>query len=278
VAFITGGARGQGRAHALKLAAHGADVAVVDIGRQIDSVPYPLGTDEQLAETVALVEARDRRALGITCDVRSQDAVDAAVAQTITELGQIDFLIVNHGIWSGGALHEIDDEAWQDMLDVDLTGVWRCLKAVVPHMIERQFGAIVLTASVNGVEGNVGYAHYVAAKHGVVGLMRSAALEYARYDIRCNAVLPGFIDSGMTDWQGLRDATAYEGADKAAVHRQAHYWHALKGRGLLPPESVSGAVYYLVSPDSSDVTGHMIPVEGGHLALPGGNGDPVFSE
>jgi NAD(P)-dependent dehydrogenase (short-subunit alcohol dehydrogenase family) len=175
VVFITGGAQGQGRAHAIASAREGADVAVLDVSRQLPGVEHPMGTPEGLAETARLVEALDRRVLTFEGDVRSQSDLDKAVARTITELGAVDAVIANAGIWTRAPFWEMTEEAWLQTIDVDLNGAWRTVKAVAPHMIERQSGSIVITSSGHGLEPGPDYANYVAAKHGLVGLgLRSA--------------------------------------------------------------------------------------------------------
>lgn len=196
---MTGAARGQGRAHALTLARHGADIIAVDIASQIDSAPYGLSTPDNLAQTASDIEALDRRVLGVQADVRSQDQLDAAVSRGLAEFGQIDILIANAGIWAMAPFWEITETQWADMIGTNLSGVWRSAKAVAPHMIERKTGAIVMTSSVNGLEPGMNYAHYVTAKHGVIGLMRNVALELAPHGIRCNAISPGAIDTGAID-------------------------------------------------------------------------------
>ncbi len=278
VALITGGARGQGRAHALALAREGADIVAIDIADQIATVPFDMARPDDLDETVSLVEDLDRRALGIVADVRSQEQLDDVVRQTVATFDRLDILIANAGIWSRAPLHELTEEMWADMMDVNATGVWRTLKAAMPHMMQQRDGAVVITASVNGLEGGLNYAHYVAAKHAAIGIMRCAALEYAPYGIRVNAVCPGFIDTKMTDWSGAYEMTTGSADGTREEHlRGGHYWHALAGRGIMAPESVSGAVLWLVSPESRDVTGVAVPVDGGHLILPGVNNDPVFA-
>lgn len=279
VALITGGARGQGRAHALALAREGCDIVAVDINEQIASVPFEMARQEDLDETVSLVEELDRRAVGIRADVRVQAQLDESVAQTLATFGRLDILLCNAGIWSRAPLHDVTDEMWNDMFDVNATGVWRTIKAAVPHMMKQRDGAIVITSSVNGLEGALNYVHYVASKHAAIGIMRSAALEYAPYGIRVNAVCPGFIDTKMTDWPGAYEMTTGSAEGTREEHlRGGHFWHALAGRGVMPPESVSGAVLWLVSPESRDVTGVAIPVDGGHLILPGVNSEPVFAD
>jgi SDR family mycofactocin-dependent oxidoreductase len=276
VALITGAARGQGRAHAVALAAAGADIVATDISKPIATVPYELATPEDLAGTVAEVRNLGRDVIGMDCDVRDSTALSEVVQAAVSHFGKIDILVANAGIWALGPLWELTEDQWQDMIDVNLTGVWRSIKAVVPTMIASRRGSIVLTSSVNGLEAGPGYGHYVAAKHGVLGLMRNAALELGRYNIRCNAVCPGFVDTKMNDWQGAYDMMA-GGPGGTREHRQsgAHSWSALAGRGALSPAAISKAVLWLASDDAADVTGVALPVDGGHMILPGINSDPV---
>lgn len=276
VALITGGARGQGRAHAITSAREGADIILVDIADQIDSVPYKMGRPEDLLETVRQVEALDRRALSIEADVRSQVQMDAAVAAGIAEFGHIDILIANAGIWTQGAFWEITEEAWDDMIGVNLTGVWKSAKAIAPHMIERQTGSIVITSSVNGLEPGANYAHYVAAKHGVIGLMKNIALELAPHGIRCNSINPGAIRTPMTNHQGAWDMFAgHEDGTEADMLEGGYSFHALKGMTFMPPQVIADTALYLNSHLADAVTGVTIPVDAGHMILPGFNHAPV---
>lgn len=276
VALITGGARGQGRAHALVSAREGADVVLVDIADQIATVPYPMARQDDLAETVRQVEALDRRAIAVTADVRSQQQLDEAVARGIAEFGHIDILIANAGIWTQAPFWEITDEAWEDMIGTNLTGVWKSAKAVAPHMIERGSGSIVITSSVNGLEPGPAYAHYVASKHGVIGLMRNIALELAPHGIRCNSINPGAIKTPMTDHQGAWDMFAgHEGGTEADMLEGGYHFHALKGMTFLPPEVIANTALYLNSELAAAVTGVTIPVDAGHMLLTGFNQAPV---
>jgi SDR family mycofactocin-dependent oxidoreductase len=278
VALVTGAARGQGRSHALKLAEAGADIIALDICRQIDAAPYPLSSSEDLAETAAQIEALDRRVVTAECDTRSSAALNEAVAQGIAQFGKIDIAIANAGIWALGNLWELTDDQWDTVVDTNLTGVWRTVKAVVPSMISNGGGSIVLTSSVNGFEAGGGMAHYVAAKHGVLGLMRNAALELGRFNIRCNAVCPGIVDTKMNDWQGAYDMMAGGPGGTPENRRLAAYnWSVLAGRGLLAPSTISKAVLWLASDDAADVTGVALPVDGGHSILPGMNPNPVIN-
>ena len=279
VALITGAARGQGRAHAVTCAREGADVIVIDINEQLSTVAYPMSVADDLAETVAQVEALDRRAVSLTADVRDQAQLDEAVARGTSELGQVDILIANAGIWTMGPIWEITDEQWDQVVDTNLKGVWHSIKAVMPHMIERETGSIVLTSSVNGLEPGDGWSHYVASKYGVIGLMKSVALEGARYGIRCNAICPGSILTGMTNHQGFWDMFAgHAGGTEQDLLNAGRHFAALKGTTWLDPQVIADTGLYLNSDLAAYVTGVAIPVDAGHLLMPGVNAHPQISE
>ena len=278
VALITGAARGQGRAHATTCAREGADVILVDIADQLASVPYPLARPDDLAETVRQVEALDRRAVAVVGDVRSQEQLDAAVTLGLAEFGQIDILIANAGIWTMAPFWEISEQTWDETIGTNLTGVWKSAKAVVPHMIERQTGSIVITSSVNGLEPGQNYAHYVSSKHGVIGLMKNMALELAPHGIRCNSINPGAILTPMTNHQQTWDHLAgHENGTEADLIEGGYNFHALKGRSFLPPQVVADTALYLNSDLAAAVTGVTIPVDAGHMILPRFNHSPVKS-
>jgi SDR family mycofactocin-dependent oxidoreductase len=275
VVFITGGGRGQGRAHAVVSAREGADIVFVDTTKPFDTVSYPNTTAEDMAETAREVEALGRRVLSIEADVRDQNALDAAVRNGIAKLGQIDCLIANAGIVTGGAVHEITREAWQEVLDINLTGVWQSVKAVVPHMIERQQGSIVIISSVNGLEGGSFSPQYTAAKFGLVGLMKSIALQLGPHGIRANSVHPGAILTDMTNNQDMYDrVSGHEGGTYDEYIVGGKRYGILKGSGHLPPEAIADAALFLNSALASNVTGISLPVDSGHLAMPGINLDP----
>jgi SDR family mycofactocin-dependent oxidoreductase len=276
VALVTGAARGQGRAHATTLARHGADVIAVDIATQIDTVPYSLGTDGELAETAKAVEELDRRVLTVRADVRSQAQLDDTVRRGLAEFGRIDILVANAGIFGLTPFWEITDAEWDNMIATNLSGVWRSAKAVAPHMMERGSGSIIMTSSINGLEPGANYAHYVSAKHGVIGLMRAVALELAPKGIRCNAVCPGSVDTGMTNWAGVYNMMAgHSNGTRDDLLSGGKYFHALKGIGMLPPHVVADAAAWLASDAAATVTGVALPVDAGHLLLTGTNPAPV---
>jgi SDR family mycofactocin-dependent oxidoreductase len=276
VVLVTGGARGQGRAHAVVSAKEGADIAVVDIADQIGSVNYKMALTSDLDETVRQVEAVGRRALSRVADVRDQGQLDDAVAATIEAFGKIDILIANAGIWTQGPFWELTEEQWADMIGVNLSGVWRAAKAVAPHMIANRSGSIVVISSVNGLEPGQNFSHYVSAKHGVIGLMKNIALELAPYGVRCNAISPGAILTPMTDHQDGWDMFAgHPGGTEEDMIAGGRHYGALKGTTFLPPEVIANAAVFLNSEMAATVTGVTLPVDAGHLLLTGMNPNPV---
>lgn len=276
IALITGAARGQGLAHATALANEGATVILIDICDQIASVPYGLATDEDLVLAEKTVTEVGGRVLTKKADVRSQHDLDEVVADVVSEFGSIDVVVVNHGIWTRAPLWDLSEPDWQDTMDVNLTGVWKVLKAVAPQLNRQRSGSIILTASVNGLEGQAGSAHYTASKHGVLGLMKAAALEFAPYGVRVNAICPGFVDTPMTNWQGCYDMTGGKPDSTREEHeKNAHHWHAIGG--LIQASEISGAVVFLAGDSSSRITGVALPVDGGHLVLSTFNPAPTFS-
>jgi SDR family mycofactocin-dependent oxidoreductase len=275
-ALITGGARGQGRAIAVKFASEGANIAVCDIAAPIATLRYDLATPDDLRTTAELVEAQGQSCLAAVTDVRDQSALDEVVASTIDELGQVDILVAQAGIVTHAPLWEITEEEWRDVVDVTLTGAWRSIKAVAPHMIERGGGVVILTSSLNGIEGGANYAHYIAAKHGVCGLMKSAAIELGPYNIRVNAVLPGPIDTPVIDNPGGHVRIAgKEGAGRDDYLASVRRWYLLRGRTVLPARAVADAMTWLASDEAKHITGIELPVDAGHNVLPGLNLAPV---
>ena len=264
VALVTGAARGQGRSHAVRLAQEGADIVAVDICDSLDHVPYPGATKDDLAETVRLVEDLDRRVIAREADVRDSAGLAAVVNEAVADLGHIDILCANAGIGTFGPAWELSDDVWQQMIDINLTGVWKSTKAVIPHMIERgRGGSIVLTSSTAGLVAFGNLAHYTAAKHGVVGLMKVLAVELAQHHIRVNTVHPTTVDTPMIDNQAIRDLFL---PGMNADREQAGV--AMKAMNALPipwveAVDISNAVLFLASDEARYVTGIQLPVDAG---------------
>ena len=203
VVLVTGGARGQGRSHAVAFAKAGADVAVIDSCKEIETAPYPMATPEDLAETVRQVEELDRRCIAVEGDLRDTAGIDGLVERTIDGLGQVDILLANAGIVDAHLFTEITDEAWEEMIDINLMGVFKSLRAVTPHMVERGSGRIIATSSMGGRYGTPMLAHYVASKFGVIGLVKTLALELADKGVTVNAVCPSNVSSPMLHNQAM---------------------------------------------------------------------------
>jgi NAD(P)-dependent dehydrogenase (short-subunit alcohol dehydrogenase family) len=264
VVFITGAARGVGRATAVAFAHTGASVALADICAQIEECPYPLATHEQLQETARRCRSAGSRVSTHVLDVRDQAQIDAAVQGCRDELGPVGVLVNNAGLVgpAGAPAHQLDERAWTTMIDVDLSGVWRCAKAVLPDMIARRGGAIVNVSSTAGMVAFPFFANYVAAKHGVIGLTKALALDYAPHSIRVNAVCPTSVrdepdlDSAML--AGVAGMLGVGAADYEALSLPHHPLGALVNAG-----DVAGAITWLASDAAQRLTGTVIPVDAG---------------
>jgi (+)-trans-carveol dehydrogenase len=266
VAFVSGAARGQGRAHAVRLAQEGADIIAVDICKQIDSVQIPLSTPEDLAETADLVKGHNRRIYTAEVDVRDYDALKAAVDAGVEQMGRLDIIIANAGIGNGGAtLDKTSEGDWTDMIDVNLGGVWKTVKAGVPHILAGgRGGSIILTSSVGGLKAYPHTGHYVAAKHGVVGLMRTFAVELGAQNIRVNSVHPTNVNTPLFMNEGtmklFRPDLENPGPDDMKVVGQLMHTLPI---GWVEPEDIANAVLFLASDEARYITGVTLPVDGG---------------
>lgn len=265
VAFVTGAARGQGRSHALALAEEGADIIAVDICAPIDSVDYDLATEADLAETVKLVEEMDRRIIATQTDVRDSAALSGALADGVAALGRLDIVVANAGILSASPGADLAESAWQDMLDVNLTGVYLTARAAIPHLIGGgRGGAMVFTSSALGIRAMPNVSHYVAAKAGVIGLMRSLALELAPHRIRVNTVNPSIADTDM-----VHNSATYRlfmpDRDHPTRDQAAEVFATLNPFPVpwVEAADVTNAVLFLVSDEGRYVTGLELKVDAG---------------
>ncbi|RVW07437.1 NAD(P)-dependent oxidoreductase [Prescottella agglutinans] len=261
VAFVTGAARGQGRSHALTLARAGADVVVTDICRDVPSIRYPLATPDDLQETVRLIKDLGRECLPFVLDVRDSAALDDAVANTVDRFGALDICVANAGVCGHGKFWEITDSMWDEMIGIDLTGVFKTLRAVTPTMTTQGSGRIVATASMGGRMGNPNLAHYVAAKWGVIGLVKSLALEVARYGITVNAVCPATVDTEMVHNASMYELFCPEHDSPTRYDVEQVYAQMSPMRvPWVDPQDVADAVLYLVSERARYVTGSTLDV------------------
>jgi len=268
VAFVTGAARGQGRSHAIRMAQEGADIIAVDIASQMETVEYAMATPDDMTETVRQVEALDRRIIAAQADVRDYDAVKSAVDDGVAQLGRLDIVAANAGIFSQGRAEEITDQQWDEMIDTNLKGVWHTAKATIPHLRAAGGGAIILTSSAAGLKGYENFAHYVAAKHGVVGLMRTLALELAPDMIRVNSIHPTSVDTDMIQNQMLYALFAPDLEESERTRE--NLGERFKTMNALPipwvdPVDISNAVLFLASDEARYITGVTLPVDAGSL-------------
>jgi (+)-trans-carveol dehydrogenase len=270
VAFITGAARGQGRAHAVTLAREGADIVATDICAQVDGVQYPLATQADLDETARLVEELDRRCIAITADARDSVAMRAAADRAADELGGIDIAVVNHGIVMAGTWEDITDEAWDTMIETNLSSVWRSARAVIPHLIARGGGSLILTSSGAGVRTFAGLTSYTAAKHGVVGLAKALAVELGPQWVRVNALCPGNVLTPMFDNPYIHDLfNGGPGGTRESAVFPAQALHLLPVPWM-EAEALANAVLYLASDEGRYVTGTAFLVDAGMTDTPPG--------
>ncbi|MFW0786108.1 mycofactocin-coupled SDR family oxidoreductase [Gordonia sp. CPCC 206044] len=267
VAFVTGVARGQGRNHAIRLAREGADIIGIDLCAPVAGAPYDMAVPDDLAETERLVRAQGRDMVAVEVDVRDSAAVSKALGRGVERFGRLDIVVANAGIAGSYAVDDLTDDIWRDMIDINLTGVWNSVKASVPHLrAGGRGGSIIVISSIAGLKGLPNNAHYAAAKHGVLGIMRSLANELGPEAIRVNAVLPTNVDTRMLFNDAiyrlfLPDA---ENPTREDVEPALRGMHALDVPNV-DPDDVSNAVLFLAGPQSRYVTGVALPIDAGAL-------------
>jgi NAD(P)-dependent dehydrogenase (short-subunit alcohol dehydrogenase family) len=277
VALITGGARGQGLAIAEKFAAEGADIVICDVARRATD-DDPTG-DAELRAARRRVEDMGRRCIAEPVDVRDRDAMNGLVAAAVDEFGKVDIACANAGIAIFKPIMELTEQEWLDQIDVNLTGAWHTVVAVAPSMIDRLSGCIIFTSSINGRLPERDLAAYVAAKHGVLGLMKNVAYELGQYNIRSNAVLPGPIHTPMVDNPRIREwIVGKPGATTEDYIEKSRHFYVLRGRAALPPSVIADAMLWLASDEAKHVTGIELVVDGGNSLLSGTNSNPIIDE
>jgi SDR family mycofactocin-dependent oxidoreductase len=252
VAFITGAARGQGRSHAVRLAEEGADIIAIDIGSPTD-----------LAQTVKEVEALDRRIVASQADVRDSGGLTAALDDGVARLGRLDIVVANAGIVRFGTVEELTEQAWRDVIDVNLTGVWHTVKAAIPHLRAAGGGSIIIIGT--GLKGKPNLGHYAAAKHGLVGLMQSLANELAPDMVRVNTVHPSAVDNDMIHNQALYHQLLPDHQGDITRQEIEPVFQTLNALPVPWVESVdiSNAVLFLASDEARYITGVTLPVDAG---------------
>jgi SDR family mycofactocin-dependent oxidoreductase len=269
VAFITGAARGQGRAHAVRLAGDGADIIALDICAPIsDTITYPMPTSDDLAETVRAVEATGRKVLAREVDIRDLAAQKQLVADGIEQFGRLDILVANAGVLSWGRLFEMSEEQWDTVIDVNLNGTWRTVRAVVPAMIEAgNGGSIIIVSSSAGTKATPGNGHYSASKHGLVALTNALAIEAGEFGIRVNSIHPYSIDTPMVEKDAMIEVF---GKWPNFIHSFSPMpYHPVNHQGkkglqeFMTPEEVSDVVAWLASDGSATISGSQIAVDRG---------------
>lgn len=269
VAFVTGAARGQGRAHAVRLAEEGADIIAIDVCAPVsDTITYPPATPEELAETVAAVEATGRKALAREVDIRDLAAQQQVVADGVEQFGRLDVVVANAGILSWGRMFEMSEAQWDDVIDVNLNGTWRTIRAAVPAMIEAgNGGSIIVVSSSAGTKATPGNGHYSASKHGLVALTNALAIEVGEFGIRVNSIHPYSIDTPMVEKEAMMEVFSkypqFLHSFSPMPYKPVN--HAGK-KGLMEfmtAEEVSDVVAWLASDASMTISGSQLAVDRG---------------
>ncbi|MUL77388.1 mycofactocin-coupled SDR family oxidoreductase [Mycolicibacterium sp. CBMA 226] len=269
VAFVTGAARGQGRAHAVRFAREGADVVAIDIcGPVSDTITYPMPTSEDLAETARLVEAEGRKVLAREVDIRDLAAQKQVVADAVEQFGRVDILVANAGVLSWGRLFEMDEDQWDSVVNVNLSGTWRTIRAVVPAMIEAgNGGSIIIVSSSAGLKATPGNGHYAASKFGLVGLTNALALEVGEFGIRVNSIHPYSIMTPMIEPEAMGAIFSKYPSFLHSFAPMPYKPVAHDGKAglqeFMTPEEVTDVVTWLAGPGSGTISGSQIAVDRG---------------
>ncbi|NKY57769.1 SDR family NAD(P)-dependent oxidoreductase [Nocardia flavorosea] len=267
VVVVTGGARGQGRSHALAVAEQGADVVLLDRCTDVPAIEYRQATETDLRETEDLVRRRGVRVLGLVCDVGDHEQALSAVDTVVDRFGRLDVLLANAGVYGGGSIQDADAAVWDEVIASNLTGVFNSLRAAGPQMIEQGYGRVVVTASNQGRTAVPGSVPYVASKWGVIGLVKAAAQDLAPFGINVNGVAPGNTSTPMVHnpalYGAMRPDLANPVWDDVAPALMEHH---LQPIALLEPEEITAAVMFLIGPHTPHITGTILDVNAGTAA------------
>ncbi|MDX1888246.1 mycofactocin-coupled SDR family oxidoreductase [Mycolicibacterium sp. 050158] len=271
VAFVTGAARGQGRAHAVRLAAEGADVVAIDVCAPVsDTITYPAPTPDDLAETARLVEGTGRKVLAREVDVRDLAALQQVVADAVEQFGRLDVVVANAGVLSWGRMFEMSEEQWDSVIDVNLNGTWRTLRATVPAMIEAgNGGSVIVVSSSAGLKATPGNSHYAASKHGLVGITNSLALEAGEFGIRVNSIHPYSVDTPMVEPEAMMEIFAkypsYIHSFSPMPFQPVNHDGKKGLKEFMTPDEVSDVVVWLAGDGSATISGSQIAVDRGTM-------------
>lgn len=265
VAFITGGARGIGRAIAVELAKEGNNIALFDIADQMGTVPYPMSNNSDMTVTKNLVEAEGMRCLTLKGDVRNSEDLKSALEKTVSTLGRLDIVIANAGIANMGMIEQMADDAWEDVIGVNLIGVAKTLKASIPHLRKQKEGRIVVIASVSGRGGSPGMSAYNSSKWGVIGLTKSVAGEVGNANITCNAICPTAIATPMLENDFVRNLWSPSDPTSEGINQAMKRSHLLP-IGMLDPIEIANATVFLCSEKAKAITGIAMDVAAGSTA------------
>jgi SDR family mycofactocin-dependent oxidoreductase len=269
VAFVTGAARGQGRAHAVRLASEGADIIAIDIcGPISDTVTYPAATSEELADTVREIESTGRKVLAREVDIRDLAAQQQVVADGIEQFGRLDIVVANAGILSWGRMFEMSEEQWDSVIDVNLNGTWRTIRAAVPAMIEAgNGGSIIIVSSSAGTKATPGNGHYSASKHGLVAITNALAIEVGEFGIRVNSIHPYSIDTPMVEPDAMMEIfskyPAFLHSFKPMPYQPVNHDGKKGLKEFMTPEEVTDVVLWLAGDGSATISGSQIAVDRG---------------